>query len=271
MRRLLANAGAAGRKAWRPLGQRKGNHGTRDPLEERTIQIRNYSSNFFIFTLGPPFPLSPITTTPSSSFQRLLPSELHQIVHQITLTPPSADTPSPSSTMATASGVVATGADFLQRENLDGNLRRVNSSSGEDTLIDLEEHVVEGTIYETDRHAGDKKLIPQYRLVAHGSDAQNPIQTSPPTINLSPILAQAIDTGTGLALGMYLGTLCYMLPSTFAIGRSPLGPSLFIVAKSLNYGKWASILCASTNADVLSSWPNHRPRLASRIERCRKA
>jgi hypothetical protein len=140
--------------------------------------------------------------------------------------------------MATADAVLTSGADFLQKGHLDGNQRRVNNLSSEDTIVGSAEYLDAAHTIETKAPLNNKQLVPYYQVVPYSGEEQTPSsQTSPPTLYVHPIIAQAVDTSTCLALGVYLGTLCYMIPSALAAGQSPLGPCLFLAAKGLNYGK----------------------------------
>lgn len=138
-----------------------------------------------------------------------------------------------------AAAVTTTGADFLKSDPVDGNLRRINSSS-EETAVDLDEDTA---IASEDENTKDLQVSINGRAVIRPKiiDLDNPTedrtsQTSP-TFDLSPrfLLAQAVDTATFMSMMLYLGKLASNVPSAVAAGQSGVWPTLFVMAKTLNY------------------------------------
>ena len=143
-------------------------------------------------------------------------------------------------------GASTTGVDFLKSGPLDGNLRRINSSS-EETAVDFD---ADTAMTSYDEKAQDIKVSINGRPANRPKiiDIDNPtgarIKQQPPSFDFSPpvVLGQAVDTATFVALMLYLGKLTSIIPSAAAAGQSWLWPTLFVTAKVCNYSKLSSQL-----------------------------
>jgi hypothetical protein len=136
---------------------------------------------------------------------------------------------------------ITTGADFLKVEPLNGNLRRINSSS-EETAVDIDEDIAVAS----DKENGNfievsviGRSVIRHNIIDLDKSTRDRMTQAPPTFDLSPrvVLAQAIDTATFLSMMLYLGKLGSNIPAAVAAGQSGVWPTLFVIAKSLNYCK----------------------------------
>ena len=138
-----------------------------------------------------------------------------------------------------AAVAVTTGADFLKSGPLDGNLRRINSSS-EETAVDLDEDTA---VASDDENAKDIEVsitgrsVIRPKIIDLDKSTEDRINKTPPTFDLRPrvVLAQAVDTATFVSMMLYLGKLASNIPSAAVAGQSWAWPALFVTAKTLNY------------------------------------
>lgn len=138
-----------------------------------------------------------------------------------------------------AAAAVTTGADFLKSGPLDGNLRRINSSS-EETAVDLDDDTA---VASDDENAKDIEVsingrsVIRPKIIDLDKPTEDRINQTPPTFDLRPrvLLVQAVDTATFVSMILYLGKLASNIPSAAAAGQSWMWPTLFATAKTLNY------------------------------------
>lgn len=145
-----------------------------------------------------------------------------------------------------APAAITTGADFLKSGPLDGNLRRVISSS-ETTVVDLDEHMEVASDDEKGKNI-DVSINGQSANRPNIIDLDDPqgyhIKQTSTAFDLSPraVLAQAVDTATFVSMLLYLGKLAGNIPSAAAAGQGWLWPTLFVTAKVCNYCKILTFL-----------------------------
>lgn len=138
-----------------------------------------------------------------------------------------------------AAAAITTGADFLKVDPLNGNLRRINSSS-EETAVDLDEDTAVASDEENGKVievSGIGRSVIRHNIIDLDKPTENRITQTPPTFDLSPrvVLAQAVDTATFLSMMLYLGKLGSNIPAAVAAGQSGVWPTLFVIAKTVNY------------------------------------
>ena len=215
---------AAGRKF-------PGPHGGFPPFKEGTsYDLNYYSPSTFILSFG--------QTTTHHSFHNLqlyFQNSCH--THYLLLS---------WSIPEMAAAATTTGTDFLKSGLLDGNPRRIVSSS-EETAVDLDEDTAVASVDGKGKDI-DVSINGQSANRPNIIDLDDPtggrINQTSPAFDLSPraILAQAVDTATFLSMVLYLGKLASIIPSAAAAGQGWLWPTLFITAKTCNYCKIISFI-----------------------------